>query len=249
MSAKISPPFQIKICGITRPVDAISAFQAGADAIGLNFYPDSPRFVNPRQASEIVKTIEKWADDCNQLPPHVFGVFVNASAEKICETTFQFRLTGIQLHGDEPLSAAEEIRQAISLNGAENNTPSVKLVRAFRPVPQDAPGDSDRLHFREMLAEASRWMEAGIDAILLDAASPGTYGGSGLKLDWSKIGATEWRCPIVLAGGLNPANVAEAIRMSNVTAVDVASGVETCVGQKDEHLMRLFVRNTGWKRK
>ncbi len=208
--------FQIKICGVTTLVDALAAARSGADAVGLNFFLGSKRFVAPERAREIAAA----------LPPGVakVGVFVNAGEADIRCAYDSLGLDAIQLHGDEPPEFLAKLAD-------------LPLVRAFR---LDAGG----------FAAVDSYLSAcaGLGAlprmILLDAHVPGRYGGTGATLDWAALGGAPpsiGRPPIVLAGGLTPANVAAAIRLARPRAVDTAGGVEYAPGKKDHAMLAAFV--------
>jgi len=195
---------RVKICGITRLEDALAACQAGADAVGFNFWTGSRRFIEPGAAREIVR----------RLPPLVttVGVFVDPSRDEAASAAAISGVQVLQLHGDEP----PELVRSLPL-------PVVKGLRVDGP---------------RVLAELERYPVA---AFLLDAPGPG-YGGSGRTFDWSIARAAALRTRVILAGGLTPANVAEAIRQVRPYAVDVASGVESAPGVKDHQLMARLVR-------
>ncbi|MEX2091708.1 MAG: phosphoribosylanthranilate isomerase [Pirellulales bacterium] len=210
--------FKIKICGLTTVDDAIAAVDAGADAIGLNFYRGSKRCVSVDVARQIVDAVSQRTT--------CVGVFVNASADEIHAICQQARLQVVQLHGSEPpelikfLGSGYDIIRARRLD--VRGTPAIRAdldacceVAGFAPV-----------------------------AILIDAAMPGQFGGSGLTVDWRQLENYQaWinNVPLILAGGLNSANVAEAIRIVSPQAVDTASGVESAPGKKDAAKMRDFV--------
>ena len=206
--------FRIKICGITRLKDAQLAMTMGADAIGLNFYPKSKRFISHIDANFI----------CQDLPPHVLqrvGVFVNEEPEEIIDTAEQLRLDYVQLHGDE---SEEDIKRLEELN----------VIRAIRPADQ-----TELLQQVESLSELPN-----IKAILVDAFDANEYGGTGKVADWSAIRELTDQppsVPIILAGGLKQETIFDAIRTTKPTAVDVASGVESEPGIKDPDKMLLFM--------
>jgi phosphoribosylanthranilate isomerase len=209
--------FRVKICGITNVADAQAAVEAGADALGLNFYPRSPRFLAPEKAAEIVAAVGRRAVKV--------GVFVNADAREICETFDRLGLDLIQLHGDEPPEMLPELGER----------PVVRAVRlgpeGLRPV-------------EEYLARC-RALGVVPQAVLVDALVEGLYGGSGKTADWAALGRYPTGGtlpPLVLAGGLTPENVAEAIRAVRPAAVDTASGVESSPGRKDPARVAAFVR-------
>jgi len=195
-----------KICGITRVEDALVAAHAGADAIGLVFYPRSPRAVTVLQAREII----------NALPPFVttVGLFVNATACEINETLDAVALDLLQFHGDE---TPEEC--------ARYGHPYIKALRV-------RPGDD--------IAEACRRYK-GASGLLLDAFVEGVPGGTGLAFDWGLVPA-ELDKPIILAGGLTPENVSEAIEQVRPYGVDVSGGVERSKGIKDARRVEAFVK-------
>lgn len=215
-SKKGDPVFQIKICGVTTSHDARQAAEAGADAIGLNFFARSPRYVTVQRAREIAAT----------LPPEVtkVGVFVNSQADDVVETADAVGLDMIQLHGDELPSFLQQVTTR-------------PVLRAFRcrddgltPVPA----------YLDDCRAAGRLP----DAVLLDAYTPEKYGGTGKCLDWAAVSQAGDRLgglPIVLAGGLTPENVGDAIVAAHPTAVDTAGGVEASPGVKDIAKMKLFV--------
>lgn len=196
---------QVKICGITRIEDGISAVRMGADAIGLVFYPASPRAVDPKHAAEIAAA----------MPPFtkVVGLFVNAEPERIRTTLETVRLDLIQFHGDETPRDCEQFQ-----------VPYIKAL-AMRPG-VDAP------------AEAARFSTAS--GLLLDAWHRQLRGGSGTSFDWSLV-PEDLGVPLILAGGLDVTNVAQAIHEVRPFAVDVSGGVEASKGIKDQSKMAAFL--------
>ena len=198
---------RVKICGITRPEDGIAAAQAGADAIGLVFYPASPRAVTIPQAQAIVE----------QLPPFVTvtGLFVNAQRSTIQEVLAQVPLDLLQFHGDEPPEACRGYGR-----------PYIKALTMGEgtDVPQQA----------EIYSDAA--------ALLLDAWHKDLRGGSGECFDWERF-PREAGKPLILAGGLTPDNVVQAIETTRPYAVDVSSGVEREKGIKEPVRIAAFMRN------
>ena len=210
--------FHIKICGITSNGDALLACQAGADAIGLNFYTGSPRYVSPSQAGDII---------CD-LPTDVqkVGVFVNAKASDVCRIFDQLELDAIQLHGDEP-------PPFLGLLGSR------PVIRAFRCRNRGLQPVVDYLNQCAALRCVPQ-------CILTDAYYPGQYGGTGRVFDWtliSEVRQTFHGIEVILAGGLTPSNVATAIATGLPNAVDTASGVESSARVKDPVLIGEFVQN------
>ncbi len=214
----------VKICGTTSLEDARLAVEAGADALGFVFAV-SPRRVVPEQVRGIVK----------ELPDTVekVGVFVNESAERIRMIMKGTGLTGVQLHGNEGDRLMSEVN---AMHTAHGQKP--KLYRAMH-LPES---------FAEKMNLGFSWPEgyARPDAILLDAAEGQVRGGSGKKFDWNAavplVEAMQAQIPVIVAGGLDPENVAEAIRLFQPYGVDVVSGVESSPGKKDPEKVRKFVR-------
>jgi phosphoribosylanthranilate isomerase len=195
-----------KICGITRVEDALAAAALGADAIGLVFYPNSPRAVSVQQAAEIVSS----------LPPFVttVGLFVDAAADEVQRVISGVRLGLLQFHGSESVSYCEQF-----------GIPYIKAV-AVKPE-------------LDLLAYAVQFSSA--KGILLDAYQQGVAGGTGQVFDWKLIPGNLSK-PIILAGGLNADNVAQAIAQVHPYAVDVSGGVESEKGIKNAAKMAAFIK-------
>jgi phosphoribosylanthranilate isomerase len=200
---------RVKVCGVTRVEDARVAWAAGADALGLNFYPRSPRYVTAEKAAELARTRPALGA--------VVGVFVNESPDVIRNRVRECGLTSVQLHGDEPPEAC-----------AGFGVPVIKALRVRGP---------------EDVERARTYVGVGdVAALLLDGAAPG-YGGGGVGFDWSLVARlADAGVPVLVAGGLNPSNVQEAVRATRPYGVDVASGVEVSPGIKDADAVRAFVR-------
>ena len=179
-----------KICGITSVRDALTAAEAGCDAIGMNFYSGSPRAVDVDTASAIV----------DAMPPFIarVGVFVDATPAEVEAVLDRVALTLLQFHGDEPASACERY--------------SLPYVKTF----------SVRDHVDVAALEVEY---ASARGLLLDTYHPTDKGGTGQTFDWSLWPTTSTK-PLVLAGGLTPENVGEAIRRTKPWGVDVSGGVE-----------------------
>lgn len=216
---------RIKICGLTREVDVAAAVEAGADAIGFVFYPQSPRYVAPAVAARLAR----------EVPPFVstVGLFVNAAAATVRETLDEVPLSVLQFHGDETPEQCCEIAKAAHL----------PFMRAARVRP-----GLDLVEF------AKDYSAASASALLLDAFVEG-YGGGGHVFDWTLIPqpwlnpspSLAPRDPsaaprLVLSGGLNAQNVAGAIERVRPCAVDVSSGVESSKGIKDHARIAAFVQ-------
>lgn len=196
---------RVKICGITRVEDGLAAARHGADAVGLVFYPASPRHVSAAQAAAIARA----------LPPFVttVGLFVNPTVAEVEAVLGELRLDLLQFHGDE---APEFCRRF--------GVPWLKAVRVKAGL--------------DLVQYAIRYREA--KGLLLDAYVEGLAGGTGRSFDWNLIPA-ELPPPVVLSGGLSPANVAAAIRQVRPWAVDVSSGVEAAKGIKDAAKIAAFM--------
>lgn len=203
---------QVKICGIASITDALAAVDFGADLLGFNFYPPSPRSISIEACERITSVI-------NQNFPKIIlvGVFVNMPILRIKSMMRSCKLDLAQLHGDESPSAVS------AFHG--------KAFKAFRGLPTIEELDS------YLPAGTGR-----VPAMLLDAAVQGHYGGSGQKTDWAAAAKLSNQCPILLAGGLNPDNVCSAVREVHPWGVDVASGVELDPGRKDRAKMKAFIQ-------
>jgi phosphoribosylanthranilate isomerase len=209
--------FQIKTCGIMSVEDALTVVRSGADAIGLNFYPGTPRYLSLDTARQIVAV----------LPKEVVrvGLFVNASPFVACRLYDDLQLDLIQLHGDEPPEYLAQL-------GAR------PVMRAFRLKPGKLSTAIDYLTRCRQLGVLPR-------LVIMDALVVGMYGGSGKTADLTtakQYTAQSGLPPLVLAGGLTPDNVAEAIAAVRPVAVDVASGVESSPGHKDPAAVEAFVK-------
>jgi phosphoribosylanthranilate isomerase len=202
---------RIKICGITNPADAELAASLGADAIGLNAYAQSPRYVNPRDGLAIVR----------QLPMFVEPVviLVNAPLELAARAASEYGARAIQTYADHPGMIPE-------LDG------SIRWIPAF------SVKDAACLRGIEIFLRMQKKPPA---AILVDAHVAGQYGGTGQTAPWQLLADFKPGAPLFLAGGLTPDNVAEAIRIVRPYAVDVAGGVESSPGKKDPEKLRRFI--------
>lgn len=202
---------RVKICGITRIEDIHAAVEAGADAIGLVFYPPSPRYVTIEQAQLLAQ----------HIPPYVsiVGLFVNANANEIVEVLQHVSLDVIQLHGDESPAECRQIAQQTQR----------RWYKAIQVKPEV-----------DTLEIIQQYQQVGASAMLLDAWHPELKGGTGLQFDWSTF--PQSNLPLILAGGLNPDNVAQAIEMTQAYAVDVSGGVESAKAIKDQKLIQQFMQ-------
>jgi len=206
---------RIKICGITNPADAVRAANLGADAIGLNFYARSKRYIDEPSATPILR----------ELPPFVepVALFVNLELAKVVESAQRFPAVRlIQWHGERH----EVLR-----------SPPYRFIPAFQVAECE---DLVRVMAYLDHCQAADALPA---AVLVDGQVAGQYGGTGHPAPWKLLADFRPPVPLILAGGLTPENVGEAIRIVHPYAVDVASGVESSPGRKDEDKMRRFIDN------
>jgi|SRR6185369_5666004 phosphoribosylanthranilate isomerase len=201
----MTPDPILKICGITRLVDALHAVREGATALGFVFWPDSPRRISPEQAREIIAVLP------SEVTP--VGVFVNEPPDGVRDVVSTTGIKAIQLHGDEVAHDFDFLE-----------CPILRSVTL------------------EEMSERSRRWPAGT-TWLLDAADRVRRGGTGVPIDWSRAYAVARHNKVVLAGGLTPSNVEEAIRTVQPFGVDVSSGVESSPGIKDVEKVASFVTN------
>jgi len=210
----------VKICGITNLEDALTAIDAGADALGFVFYEKSPRKADPEKTREITA----------KLPANVerVGVFVDADPEHIRAVVSEAGLTAVQLHRKSMLRVWEDALQDMQSVG----------VSRFIPV---VPGNllkKGGVHIENRIREK-------IFAFMLDSPSNSAVGGTGTTFDWETtqdlVQALGSLVPVIVAGGLTPANVGAAMRILKPWGVDVASGVEAAPGKKDPQRVRAFI--------
>lgn len=224
----------IKICGTTSLEDAQLAIDAGANALGFIF-ARSPREITPAQAGAIAA----------QLPAHVerYGVFVHPTFEQVVSTVETAGLTGVQLHATNDLMLAGRLREHFNALCAEQaGRKRLGLLRVLH-LPAagapTAPGDSLEAQLEQLSADHS------VDALLIDSRTAEAEGGTGLRFDWQRASGSFLRAAphlrLILAGGLDPGNVAEAISTLRPWGVDVVTGVEASPGRKDPRKVRAFM--------
>src|SRR6266446_6424996 len=201
----------VKICGMTNLEDALTAVEAGADAVGFVFYEKSPRNISVDAAREIVE----------KLPGNVekVGVFVNESTERVSATADEVGLTAVQFHGDE--------YQSPEMYATDRKT--------FLCIPADWVAMAWR---KKGKASGSLMaIPENLGAIMLDSGDDGRRGGTGNPFDWREaavfVSLMSKDTPVVIAGGLTSENVREAMQILKPWGVDVASGVEARPGKKD----------------
>jgi phosphoribosylanthranilate isomerase len=209
----------VKICGITNLEDALTAVDAGADALGFVFYEKSPRKTDPVKARDITAKLPQKIEKV--------GVFVDADPEQIRAVVSEAGLTAVQLHRKSVLRLWEDSPPAEHLGVS-------KLI----PV---IPGNL----LKNAGVRVEHHMRQKIYAMMLDSHPNTAVGGTGTTFDWSNtqglVQSLGSFVPVIVAGGLTPTNVAEAMRILKPWGVDVASGVEATPGKKDPQKVRAFI--------
>jgi len=205
----------IKICGLREEAHALAAAEAGADFIGLVF-ARSPRQVTPAQAEKIVAALKQSGS-----ATEVVGVFVNGPAAQVNRVAETCHLDWVQLSGDEPWQYCLAI-----------NKPIIKALRVRKYQHPDT--------VRANLAIGERVLSSKKHVYLLDSQVKGKYGGTGTAFDWSLAQSATEQFSVIIAGGITPENVAQAIKMAAPCGVDVSSGVETD-GTKDINKIRALI--------
>ena len=195
------PMTKVKICGVTRPEDALLAVELGAWAVGTIFFPESPRACDPAAGEEIGAALKRKAE--------LVGVFVNAPLDEVAGLADLCGFTILQLHGDEGIAYC---REAARRTGC-------RVMKAQRV--KDAAA----------VRRVESYREAAFH--LLDTHADGVRGGTGRTFDWELARHHRSRIPVVLSGGIDPANVGDAIAAVHPFAVDSASGTEAEPGRKD----------------
>lgn len=213
----------VKYCGFTRVADIKIAVQLGIDAVGLVFYPPSPRAVTQAQAQALINAVPAFMS--------VVALVVNMTEAELIELANAVAFDIIQFHGDE------DPKQCQQLAGAVNK----RWIKALRINTEQDTQESVQLQIGQFAA-------AGASSILLDAYQPHKYGGTGARFDWSLIPITS-RLPIILAGGLDAQNAASTLNLP-IYALDVSGGIESDKGVKDSAKMHAFmtaVKNDRWQ--
>ena len=221
----IQSPFRVKICGVTAPDQIQPLCQTGIDAIGVNFSGTSARGIG----AAIATKISAAKDSSVKL----VGIFVNEPIDRIVELVSSVPLDLVQLHGDESWEDYQALAERIG---------SAKIIRACRLK-------QSRWDVAQQFAQRSVNANLVPAAILVDSQVAKQYGGTGKRLDWNKLEqrpAPLDRIPLILAGGLTPSNVAQAIRQVQPDSVDTAGGVESMIGMKDIELVRQFAEQARW---
>ncbi|NJK65466.1 MAG: phosphoribosylanthranilate isomerase [Microcoleus sp. CSU_2_2] len=207
---------RVKICGITKVEQGVAIARLGAQSLGFICVQASPRYVTPETIRFIVE----------QLPENVdsIGVFANSTIDNICQVVAESNLKGVQLHGDETAEYCDRLREFL---------PGIEIIKALRVKTSET-------------LDAAAIYAVRVDTLLLDAYHPDKLGGTGKTLDWKILAEFRPHCPWLLAGGLRPDNVLNAIASfseNNFSGVDLSSGVEIAPGDKDlTKVAKLFDR-------
>ena len=197
---------RVKICGIRSYEDAMAAVDAGASALGFNFWTGTPRYISPQLAAPIIA----------RIPPDVWkvGVFVDEARERVLEIAAETGVSVLQLHGNESPDYWDQLDSFVRIK-------AFKVGSDFQP-------------------EVLQGYRSAV-AYLLDSSVRGMAGGTGQTFDWSLAARAKAYGNLLLAGGLTPENVGEAIRRVRPWGVDVCTGVESSPGKKDPRLIRKFM--------
>jgi phosphoribosylanthranilate isomerase len=213
----------IKICGIKTLKDSLAAIDVGADYLGFNFYAKGARFIEKETCAQIASVLKREHPNIKLI-----GVFVNSPVDEVNDILAACSLDLAQLHGDETPEMVAAFNgkafKAIRLSAETSVFPFLQSVTKSVPI-------------CESVTES-----VYSPAMLVDAAVKGVYGGSGVTADWPAAAELAKQYPLLLAGGLTPENVADAIRQVNPWGVDVASGVESAPGVKDAAKMKMFIK-------
>ncbi len=204
---------QVKICGLTDPKAVEAAVEGGADLVGVVFFAKSPRYVTPERAAELLDAVPRRIKRV--------GLFVDADDKLLDQVLTKVRLDMLQFHSKETPARVEAVRKAWGL-------PVMKAI-----------GISTEADFET----AKQYLDVA-DRLMFDAKPPAGAtrpGGNAVAFDWTLLAGKKWKLPWMLAGGLTPRNVANAIKKSGAKAVDVSSGVEKSPGVKDPAKIKRFI--------
>ncbi|OLT59348.1 phosphoribosylanthranilate isomerase [Moorena bouillonii] len=202
---------RVKICGITKPEQGNAIAKLGATALGFICVPGSPRYVTPQQIQVVVNHLSVSVDR--------IGVFANTSTEEITQIVADSGINAVQLHSNESPEFCQKLRQAL---------PEIEIIKALR------------IRTPECLNQADSYLSC-VDTLLLDAYHRKMLGGTGKTLDWQRLQKFRPSIPWLLAGGLTPDNVLDALTLLEPSGIDLSSGVERTPGDKDlKKVTRLF---------
>jgi phosphoribosylanthranilate isomerase len=203
---------RIKICGITRSDQGQEIAKLGATALGFICVERSLRYVTPAQIKAII--------DCLVTPVDAIGVFADATIARIVHVVSITGLTGVQLHGAESPEFCQQLRKQLPKN--------IELIKAFR------------LKNAESFLEINLYSKC-VQTLLLDAYHPQMLGGTGKTINWWDLQQFQPSLPWLLAGGLTPQNITEALAQLKPNGIDLSSGLERSPGDKDlEKVTQLF---------
>ena len=245
----------VKICGITNLEDALVATEAGADMLGFVFFPRSPRYIEPERAGEIISVLRQRDHALSCV-----DVFVNESPERVREIAATAQLDVVQLHGDE---SPEMVRDLCTRHpepsstvfrprsGEGSRSGAIEILRPFGPQNDrtvthrayKALRPRNEAEAQALVNQYRAAVNGNTPAFIVDAFDAQRFGGTGACADWSIAAAIAREFPILLAGGLNADNVAQAVRVVQPWGVDVSSGVERTPGVKDHDKVQRFIRN------
>ncbi|WP_131668198.1 phosphoribosylanthranilate isomerase [Psychrobacter pygoscelis] len=206
---------QVKFCGLTRVCDVQQAIELGADALGLVFYPPSPRAITAEQALPLIAHVPAFVS--------IVALVVNIQDDELAQLISTVPIDVIQFHGDESPADCERLAKIANK----------RWIKALRIDKQSHTPDS----IKALIAD---YAKAGASSILLDAYHKEAYGGTGERFDWSLVPESS-ALPIILAGGLTPENVAGVVDLP-ISAVDVSGGIEAQKGIKDIDKMLAFIK-------
>ncbi|MFB2834690.1 phosphoribosylanthranilate isomerase [Floridanema evergladense] len=202
---------RVKICGITKPEQGNAIAQLGATALGFICVPSSPRYVSREKISALTQGLSQAVDR--------IGVFANTTVTEICQTVITTGLSGVQLHGNESPDFCQQLRHSL---------PKIEIIKALR------------VRTTQCLTNSEIYADS-VDMLLLDAYHPHQLGGTGKTLDWNTLQNYKPCLPWLLAGGLTPDNVSDALSLLQPDGIDLSSGVERSPGDKDlDKVARLF---------
>ncbi len=205
---------RIKICGITKLEQGQAIARLGATALGFICVERSPRYVTLSQIKEIIRQLS--------IPVDTIGVFANAEMVEIEQIVRETGLSGVQLHGSESKEFCQQLRHTLPAN--------TEIIKAFR------------IQTPESLVETDIYTDY-VDTLLLDAYHPKILGGTGQTIDWEDLQQFSPTLPWILAGGLNPDNILDALAKLKPNGIDLSSGVEKFPGDKDLDLVTKLFEN------
>jgi phosphoribosylanthranilate isomerase len=204
---------RVKICGITKLEQGDAIAKMGATALGFICVPTSVRYVSVAEISTVIQGLSQKVD--------CIGVFANTTGTEICQTVTATGLTGIQLHGNESPEFCQQLRQSL---------PDTEIIKALR------------VKTAECLINSQIYANS-VDMLLLDAYHPTQLGGTGKTLDWTTLKGYQPCLPWLLAGGLTPDNIVNALSLLQPNGIDLSSGVERSPGDKDlDKVAKLFTK-------